>query len=322
MFQRILVPLDGSARAERALPLAARLARYTGGSVLLLRVLTHPLDAVTSFLHPPEETEQAIEAAHAQAVSYLEHIARSDDLSGLGTALQVADSLPAQMILSAARLQQVDSIVMCRHGGTGFSRWALGSVAQTVARHCPVPVLLLSEREEAGVSDLLHPAGACPVRVLVPLDGSAFAEAALLPAARLSAALSAPAPGSLHLVVVLPAWDDEQQHPSPGIEASQHQAEAYLHRIEQQLHSGVVAPLQLRTSSSVITGTDVAEALIRLAEGDRPWEKVEQKSSSAVMALATHGRHGTELWAMGSVTERILEASHHPLLVVRPLQRP
>src|SRR5690349_2368825 len=100
MFQRILVPLDGSARAERAVPLAARLARYAGGSVLLLRVLTHPRDAVASLLNPLEETEQAVEAAHAQAVSYLEQVACSDALSGLGTALQVADSLPAQMILS------------------------------------------------------------------------------------------------------------------------------------------------------------------------------------------------------------------------------
>jgi nucleotide-binding universal stress UspA family protein len=321
MFQRILVPLDGSARAERAVPLAARLARHSGGSVLLLRVLTHPLDAVASFLHPPEETEQVVEAAHTQAVSYLEQVVRSDALSGLGTALQVADSLPAQTILSAAHLQHVDSIVMCRHGGTDFTRWALGSVAQTVARHSPVPVLLLSERAEAGVSDLLQPAGTHPVQVLVPLDGSAFAEAALPPAAHLSAALSAPAPGSLRLVLVLPALDAEQEHPSPRIEASKHKAEMYLHGIEQRLCSGESAPLQLQTSSSVITGTDVAETLIRLAEHDHTGEKDAQESKYAVMAMATHGRHGTDLWVMGSVTERILEASHLPLLVVRTRQR-
>ncbi len=321
MFQRILVPLDGSARAERAVPVAARLARHASGSILLLRVLTHPLDAVASFLQAPEETEQAVETAHAQATSYLEQVARSAALSGLGTTLQVADSLPAQMILSAAHLQQVDSIVICRHGGTSFSRWVLGSVAQTVARHSPVPLLLLSEREEAGVSDLLHPAGTRPVQALVPLDGSDFAETALLPAAALSAALSAPAPGSLHLVVVLSALNDEQQHLSHHIETSKQQAKAYLHTIEQRLHSGDLASLQPVVRSSVITGTDVAETLIRLAEGYHPEEKDVQGSRSAVMALTTHGRHGTELQVMGSVTERILEASHLPLLVVRPHQR-
>ena len=70
MFQRILVPLDGSVRAERAIPLAAQLARYAGGVILLLHVVTHPLDTVASFLHPPEETEKAVEAVHAQAVNY------------------------------------------------------------------------------------------------------------------------------------------------------------------------------------------------------------------------------------------------------------
>jgi nucleotide-binding universal stress UspA family protein len=188
MFRRILVPLDGSVRAEGAIPLAEQLARDSGGTVLLLHVVTHPLDAVASFLHPPEETEMAVEAAHAEAVNYLERLVHSDAVSGLAISLHVADSLPAQTILTAARLQQVDSIVMCRHGGTGFKHWALGSVAQTVARHSPVPVLLLREHEDAGVSDLLHPEETRPVRVLVPLDGSAFAETALLPAASVTAA--------------------------------------------------------------------------------------------------------------------------------------
>lgn len=59
----------------------------------------------------------------------------------------------------------------------------------------------------------LHPLGMRPVRVMVALDGSSLAEASLLPAAYLSTALSAPLPGALHLVRVLPlAWlneDDE-----------------------------------------------------------------------------------------------------------------
>jgi len=320
MFQRILVPLDGSARAERAIPIAARLARNSGGSVLLLRVVTHPLDAVASFLHPPEETEKASEAAHARAVSYLEHVARSDDFSDVGTALQVADSLPAQTILSAAHLQQVDSIVMCSHGEAGFTHWALGSVAQTVARHSPVPVLLLQEREEASVSALLHPADSRPVHVLVPLDGSAFAEEALLPAACLTAALSAPSPGSLHLVLVLPEFYSEQEHPGSQIEASKQKAEAYLHTIEQRLRTEDLARLHLQASSTVITGADVAETLIRLAEQDHHGGEGSKVSRYAVMAMATHGRHGTDLWVIGSVTERILEGSHIPLLIVRPRQ--
>ena len=314
MFQRILVPLDGSPRAERAIPLAARLARHSGGSVLLLRVVTHPLDAVASFLRPPQETEEAVEAQHTLAVSYLEHVACAGELSGVASTLQVADSNPAQTILSAARLQQVDSIVMCSHGGTALKRWALGSVAQSVARHSPVPVLLLPEGEEGAISDLLHPTEARPFHVLVPLDGTPLAEAALLPAACLSAALSAPAYGSLHLVVVLPECDTEQECPGQRIEAGQQKA--YLRTIEQRMQTGELALLHVGTSSSVIIGTDVAETLIRLAEQEFTGQKDAQISRYAAMAMATHGRDGTALWVMGSVTQRVLQSLHLPLLVV------
>jgi nucleotide-binding universal stress UspA family protein len=158
------------------------------------------------------------------------------------------------------------------------------------------------------------------VRVLVPLDGSAFAETALLPAASVTAALSAPAQGSLHLVLVLPALDAVQEHTNPRIEASRQKAEQYLQTIEQRLRTGELAPLHLQTSSSVIIGTDVAETLIGLAEPDHQEEEDSKVSGYDVLAMATHGRHGTDLWVIGSVTERILEGSHLPLLVVRPGQ--
>ena len=52
MFKRILVPLDGSGRAERALPIAARLARATGGSIFLVRVLSTEPARLPSALRP------------------------------------------------------------------------------------------------------------------------------------------------------------------------------------------------------------------------------------------------------------------------------
>ena len=135
MFQRILVPLDGSAHAERALPLAARIARASRGSVTLLHVVTHPIEAAAYFMQPPDETEHTLNARHTKAADYLTALARSDAFAGVVTAPEVADSMPAQTILSVARLQSVDLIVMTSHGARGFQHWALGSVAQKVARH-------------------------------------------------------------------------------------------------------------------------------------------------------------------------------------------
>lgn len=121
MFQRILVPVDGSSRAEQAVLFAARLARATGGSLVLLRVITHARDAVLSLLQPPEKAEEHLETQHAQAIAYLTHLAKTSELTDLRPALEIADSNPEQTILSSARLQQVDRyyLVQPRHNWLG-----------------------------------------------------------------------------------------------------------------------------------------------------------------------------------------------------------
>jgi hypothetical protein len=83
MFQRILVPLDGSLRAEQAVPISASLARASGGSITLLRVVTHPRDAVAYLLQPPEKADTALEGQHAQAAGYLTRLASSGELAGV-----------------------------------------------------------------------------------------------------------------------------------------------------------------------------------------------------------------------------------------------
>lgn len=176
MFKRILIPLDGSERAERALPVAALLARASGGSIALLRIATGALDA-----------------ARARAADYLAQIAASPELAGISVHAHVRSGAPAQRILEVAREQQVDLIILGSHGETGLKRWVLGSVAQHVTRQSSAPVLVLHER--GGVPTHLSAEDTQLVRILVALDGSSLAEATLAPAAYLSAALSAPARG-------------------------------------------------------------------------------------------------------------------------------
>lgn len=228
--------------------------------------------------------------------------------------------MPAQNILSVAHSQQVDLIIMCSHGETGFKRWALGSVAQQVARHCPVPVLVLHER--GGAPTHLLPDGTRPVRVLVALDGSSLAEAALAPAASLSTALSAPAQGTLHLAWVLPLPELEDDSQKEMLLAARKQAEsnvrAYLDTIKQRLREGDLANLHLQVTSSVAVHADGAEALIGMAETGEYREDAGAFNGCDMIAMATHGRSGVERWVMGSVTERVLGATKLPLLIVRP----
>jgi nucleotide-binding universal stress UspA family protein len=85
MFKRILVPLDGSSRAEQAIPVAARIARALGDSVTLLRVVTTPVDYGPYIAPPATYAKETINADLAEATAYLEKIATSDELVGIPT---------------------------------------------------------------------------------------------------------------------------------------------------------------------------------------------------------------------------------------------
>src|SRR5690242_15741277 len=101
MFKRILVPLDGSNRAEQSIHVAAHIARTLGGSVILLRIATAPVDT-GKFSSSIGFAEEMVNADLNEATSYLEHIARSDELAGIHTEVKSLTGAVAPAILSAA----------------------------------------------------------------------------------------------------------------------------------------------------------------------------------------------------------------------------
>jgi nucleotide-binding universal stress UspA family protein len=313
MFQRILVPLDGSVRAEYALPIAARIARASGGSLHLLEVIGPPLDYGGGFAMAPLMTEQLIEAETATATDYLQTMAASPKLAGIQITTEVVFGVPAQDILEEARSGEVDLIVLCSHGRTGFTRWVLGSVAHTLAHESPVPTLVLRESELAPwLADLN---AARPLCALVPLDGSELAEAALAPAARLVAALAAPAKGALHLAQVVKLFETraDEGFVSELNQATLQRAQAYLASVRERLRES-----KLSLTSSVELESDVASALVKLAESRGEGKETGSSGGCDLIAISTHGRHGLQRWVMGSVTERLLSATKLPVLIVRP----
>src|SRR5690349_1561936 len=175
MFQRILVPLDGSLRAERAIPVAARLASASHSSILLVRVIDVFLDFSWQMAGVPPDLTNALEVARMNADAYLKEMAEADAVRGLDVTTKVIEGRPADAILSIAQSRQADLIVMSSHGHTGLKRWVLGSVAQVIERHSSIPVLLL--RDQTGqASQLLH-GMTKPIRVMVALDGTPLSEA-------------------------------------------------------------------------------------------------------------------------------------------------
>ena len=324
MFQRIVVPLDGSRRAERAIPVAARIARASGGSVVLLRVVSIATEPWPTMVSQPTMRQQVMDAELTEAETYLSEVATRPKLDHVLTETVALSGSTPSTILDVAHSCQADLIVLCSHGYTGMTRWVLGSVAEKVARHAGVPVLIL--REGGPLLAGPHPDATRPLRAMVALDGSAHAKAALEPAASLIAALAAPASGALHLVRVVPPVTAERGAQDGDARSSSeqvlHKAKRYLSATVEHLHEGLTAPgvadLNLAITWSIAVDTDVASAIIRLAENGEDAQGAGVFGGCDVITMATHGYSGLPHWAMGSITQRVLGATKLPLLVVRP----
>ncbi len=321
MFRHIVIPLDGSPRAEEALPVAARLARASGGQLTLLRVVPPAFELDMHTMPLAKSAKLALEEEIARANDYLAEIASSEKLEGINIRTEALSGPAAKTILLFASLQHVDLIVMCSRGVTGLKRWVLGSVAEKVARHSSIPVLVL--HEDGPKLTTPHETPTHPVCLLVPLDGSTLAEAALTPAVQLCAALAMPARGALHLCQVLrlmPVQEEENEQIARMNEQAIADAKAYLQTITQRLQQGEAASFGLTVSASAIVHTDVAETLIRVAEHGEGLEASEKFDACDAISMATHGGSNLAYWVMGSVTERILHGSKLPLLIVRPAE--
>ncbi len=148
MFNKILVPLDGTPESAVALPLARTVARATGGEIVLVQVV-------------PSTPGTAREAEGARA--YLERIVHELAADGppVTTAVPAGDA--ATEILHEVSSRAVDLVVMATHGRVGLGRALLGSVAERVLARSPVPVFML--RPGGHRVERLQ-------RLLVPVDGT------------------------------------------------------------------------------------------------------------------------------------------------------
>jgi nucleotide-binding universal stress UspA family protein len=197
-------------------------------------------------------------------------------------------------------------VAMTTHGRGGDRGAWLGSVADRLVRRLEVPVLVTRVREGAGTL-------AAPLRIreiLVPLDGSALAEAALAPAAAMAglfeaelvlAQIVAPLTAGSLLPVNFAAGYDRD-----AVALQRKQAQDYLEDLGQGLRKRGI-----RVRTIVVVGHNVGEALINLAHPER----------IDLVAIATHGRSGLQRLMLGSVADKLIRGAEPPVLVVRPTKR-
>ncbi len=148
MYQRILVPVDGSPTAERGLREAIKLAEGQSTRLLFL----HIVDDYTMLIEMSSAAgyEEMIRGLRQYGLDVLGKAKRAAEVAGAHceTLLrEVTGKRVADVIVDQARQHACDLIVMGTHGRRGFSRLTLGSAAEGVMRSSPVPVLLVRLEE-------------------------------------------------------------------------------------------------------------------------------------------------------------------------------
>jgi nucleotide-binding universal stress UspA family protein len=136
MYQRILVPLDGSTLAAGVLPHVQALVKSLGAELVLLRVaFTH--------VFPGADPIQSQVTAVQEAEDYVSGLAKRLQEEGVRAEAKVRYGDPVEEILDHVRWDHIDLIAMATHGRTGLTRVVLGSVAEHVLRRTSVPMLLM-----------------------------------------------------------------------------------------------------------------------------------------------------------------------------------
>ena len=299
-FDRILVPLDGSERAEQALPYALTLATE-GGAVVLLQVvpdaetLRKPLGQV--LMTADEVREMLTSLARKDLERGAERYPAGDRVR---YELLTPFGDTAGTLLETAEQQNADLIVMASTGRGALSRLALGSVADRVARNATTPVLLIRESDESPTAGAPHIR-----RIVVPLDESERAQRALPFALTLAQRLGV----ELALVTVLEPQVYTMTSPTFGLPVS---ADLYG-EMETQIRSA--AEERLATASRDLTSAG-ATVSTHLLQGSAAGALLDFTNEDDVIVMTSRGASGIARWLLGSVAEKLVRQAAAPVLLV------
>jgi nucleotide-binding universal stress UspA family protein len=295
IYERILVPLDGSQLAEVALPYAEELAGRLDSEVILIHVSE---SAEAPHYHMQQlYIEQTSEATKHGAGRYIQ----KPEGKAIKVESRVVVGSPAEEIVQHADKEDIGLIVMATHGRSGIRRWALGSVAAKVVKATKRPVALIRAkvaRPDVREKGILN-------KALVPLDGSKESETVIPYIQELVSKLKAEIV-VLHVLHIALGHEINMTEQLRQLQSLRAPAEAYIERVAAQLEEkGIRAEVLLRE----VTAGTVAEQIIRVAD----------EVCADLVAMSTHGLSGVGRWPLGSVADKVLHAGNTPLLLVRAL---
>jgi len=295
MFQRILVPLDGSKLAETALPVATAFAERCGAELILFHVIEK---GAAGSIHGEHHLQNADEA-QAYLNDLAVHFATPEVTIENHVHTESISEVPNSIIQHALEFE-IDLIVMCAHGSSGLRDRLIGSIAQQVIQRGTTPVLFF--RPEMDFEQLRFP----PQHILVPLDGEGLHEDAL-PAAK---SVAEKCGAAIELVTVVPTPTTLRSDlAGPGmmmpittsamLDLAERGAAEYLLEIGRE-----ISEQKLRISGHVLRG-DAAVEILKVAE------------QADLIIMATHGRTNWDAFWQESVTPKVMGRTKIPVLLVR-----
>ncbi|MFC1934617.1 universal stress protein [Chloroflexota bacterium] len=296
MLWKILVPLDGSQLAEITLPYVEEMAARLDSEVTLLSVS----ESKESHDYYQQEVYIQRTADETNTNARNHHEKPKDKDVKVDAAILTGD--PSEEILQYASEQKFNLIVMATHGQSGMIVWNLGTVAKRVLRATTRPVLLIRAKNvhpDIRKRGILH-------RILVPLDGSKESEAVVPYVEDLTSKLGAEVV-LFHVAASGMYFFTDQGAstvPQAGDKVKKQERDAvnYLTTVANKLKEKGI-----RVNFEVRYGRSPAEEII----------KYRREIYADMVAMSSHGRAGVKRWALGSVTDKVLDAGYAHFLLVK-----
>lgn len=324
MFNRILVPLDGSPLAERAIPHAELFARIFGASIILLQVLEP-----TSYHENPKAVDPLIwQIRKAEADMYMQGVAfrirenlgeepqniENEQQSRVEYAIR--EGKTAENIVDFAYSENIELLIISSHGSGGLSRWNISSVTQKVINLIYLPVLIVRAYEQLNVDEKINRYR----RILLPVDGSRRAECAISAGIELArseiSGSTAPISDGEQSKLVLAAVIRPPELPIPELfpieinqlavkllEATREAVDKYLYEMKERL--------PVECDICVVENASVTFAIQELTE----------QQDIDLVILCAHGYSGKVNCPYGTIARNYVEHGTKPVLIIQDVPR-
>jgi len=287
-YKKILVPLNGSELAEKALPYAKSIAKLKKSQVILFAV------SLTIF----------VDRRDRLFTSYLEANAKELNTEGIKTTTATSYGDVAEEIVKHANNNKIDLIVMATHGYSKAKQWMFGSVTQKVLYGTEIPVLLIKSKSPEVSAEFN--------RILVLVDGSSFSESTFPYVEELTR--------KTNKEIILLHICEPPIVPSYGLRPINPTWKKYRDNMWGEMEK--LSTTYLNKTMAVLKkkGLKVKSRVVKAQTGEvvKTIMQVSKEENIDLIVIATQGRTGISRRVYGSVANRIVEELSQPILLIRP----